>query len=95
MVRGGRLDGWRYTFQRFVCHYVDGVREALLMEVIATPPNWPFPCRLRMRAGRDYRRLLRIRSDITKVLDADLLRDRCIADDIELRAMERAARPRT
>lgn len=76
-------------------HELHGFVDDVLMEVMATPPNWPFPCRLRMRAGRDYRRLLRLRSDVAPVLDAAVLIDRCIQYDNELRALERAATPRT
>lgn len=37
MVKGGRLDGWRF---HFICFQVDGMR----LEIIArcTPPAWPF-----------------------------------------------------
>ena len=39
MVRGGKLDGWRYH----LLHFGAGIGELLLF-ARCTPPNWPFPC---------------------------------------------------
>lgn len=40
VIKGGRLDGWSFTYLRFE------VRHGHALRVLArcTPPHWPFPC---------------------------------------------------
>lgn len=43
VIKGGRLDGWRFLFLRFRVASVD---DGLELQVLArcSAPNWPFPC---------------------------------------------------
>lgn len=84
VVRGGRLDDWRYTYQR----YVVGADGALLMDATITPPNWPFPRRLLMRAGRDYTALEPLAHVHAQLLDDD--RQREIARELHALALQMA-----
>ena len=49
-IAGGKLDGWRYAFVRFE------VYDGWMLRVVAdcTPPNWPFPRRMELKAADDY-----------------------------------------
>lgn len=42
LIRGGRLDGWRYTFERFVC-FRRGADKYLRIVLTVNQPGWPFP----------------------------------------------------
>ena len=39
VIKGGRLDGWRYHFLQFVATPAE-----LLVLARCSAPNWPFPC---------------------------------------------------
>jgi hypothetical protein len=43
VIKGGRLNGWRYHFLHFKARGAD-----LLVVARCTPPNWPFPCDIAM-----------------------------------------------
>lgn len=54
LVRGGRLDGWRYLFLWFVARPITPDRSELLVRARVTPPAWPFPCDIDLRGGEHF-----------------------------------------
>lgn len=64
-IEGGRLDGYRYTFHRFV-----GAGAQLKIEATVTPPNWPFP-KLRLLEPADYDSLLGVPGERAKRIRAN------------------------
>ena len=42
LIRGGQLDGWRYTFDRFFCVRRGGANY-LRIALTVNQPGWPFP----------------------------------------------------
>lgn len=42
LIRGGKLDGCRYTFERFLCER-RGTANYLRLALTVNEPDWPFP----------------------------------------------------
>jgi hypothetical protein len=67
MIEGGRFDGHRYSFHRFVI--VDG---QLCIEASVTPPHWPFPKTRLLELG-DYKTLYAVPGERAKRIEANAL----------------------
>lgn len=71
VISGGLLDGWRYGLDE-----VRIEKNAVVLHVQATQPNWPFPKLVRL-TGRDFK-TLRNPGAIAKEHDTQTLIDAAI-----------------
>lgn len=68
VIRGGRLDGWRFHFLRLVA-----TREELQLVARCTPPAWPFPCDLVLNPYEHFVSLRPIKGERAKRIRVDEL----------------------
>lgn len=65
VIRGGRCDGWKYTFLWF-----KAAPTGLLVCARVSAPNWPFPCDMDLIGGRHFSTLRAIPGSRAKRLNA-------------------------
>lgn len=70
VMHGGRLDGWRFHFLRFI---VDPLGVDVTVFARVTPPAWPFPHDMLIVGGIDYHELRAVPGERAKRLNADRL----------------------